>query len=941
MDDGTYTEHAFRGELERRRSLRSRLVGRSEILLSLSEAAQRAHGGSRTVVLLEADAGMGKTFLVDQLPPMFHRLGFEVLSVVHDRLATGRPLSGFLRHIPVEFLDEETAISSSLFAFVNRSNYDIIQRFAAFLEAKSADHPIAIVVDDVQFADLSTVHLIDALIRRLDGLPVLFVLASRVAQRPEVVDALFGALPPDATIRHRLGTLTEDSISALAADRLGRSPTAAERAVLARSGGSPLFVQALMDRLCEGNVDLNSLSPEFRQFVLDQIAPLPSETRRTLEMASLAERGFTLSELSALTGYDSPSLWGYLREVLEQGMLVETDTGFDFRHDLVKSAIYEELSCETLRKLHLHAAEVLVRSGGDPVQIANHFVRGDSDAGIDCLPWLRLAARRLAGHDASEALRMIEFASERCPPEHPDRALIAAEQVYALCWADRFGEAVRLVDASLPLATTSVGRVELHLSKARALLASGQALAAGEALGQCLEEHPDREQTQFISALRGLTHFMAGDHSSAESFMAPLIQSSDVAPLTAALANLVQSQAHSSRLEIRQAQTLMKRALAIAERDTTGEIAGYVIHNFRFYVANNVDDLEEMANSVRDGRRTAERKGLNWSLPMYHGSEAMRFREMGSLDDALAEAETGLRVAEETKSALGAALCVAVASWVHLRRGNVELARQVFDGGQRWRTSVTAAVGLDELLLVESGFALEAGDTDKAKNTLEFMWDYIAAGNLEIFARGILMPYLRLVVQSGDAKRVSSILEVVENWRDRSASELPTFAALWLQARGVGTGSLDDMKASLEIWRRSWRRIRFADALVDGVGVAAGAGAKNLSKSWAAEAEEIYREAGADGSLLRLKLLGRDLGMAERSVKKLGRPMTGWSSLSPAEIEVAKLVASGASNRGVAEHLLVSHRTIETHLSHVFAKLQVSSRRELGDRVRSEASALG
>jgi DNA-binding CsgD family transcriptional regulator/tetratricopeptide (TPR) repeat protein len=945
MNDGTPTSDdadptVFSGA-DRRTTSSVRLIDRATVLASLTDAAQRAGSGSRTVVVIEADAGMGKSFLLDQLPPMFQRLGFEVLPVAHDRLAAGRPLSGFRSHLPFEFADDSANNPSGLFGFVNRAIYDIIQRFAAHLEAKSAEMPLAIVVDDLQFADLSTVHLVAGLVRQLEGLPVLFVLASRVASRPEAVDDLFASLPGNATFRHRLNGLSNESIVAWATSFLGRVPTVSERSVLARSGGSPLFVQALLERLLErSGDDPESLSPEFRQFVLDQLAPLSTETRNILEMASLAERGFTVSELSALTDLSTPVLWGHLRDAVEQGMLIETPVGFDFRHDLVKSAIYEALPREVLQKLHLHAATVLISNGADAVQIANHFARAGSDAGIEALPWLRLASRRLAGHDAREALGMIRFASELCPEGHPDHFLIAAEQVYALCWADRFADAIELVDRSLPLAETPAARVELQLAKARALMVIGQASAAAETIGRCLNEQPDRDREQLIKALQGFAHFLAGDHGTATLFVSPLSQASDVAPLTGALANLVQAQVHNGRLEVREAQKAMKRALAISEREVTGEIAGYMIHNHRFFIANSSDELDEMAAAVRDGFHTAERLHLNWSLSMYHGSEAMRFREMGLLDAALAEAQTGLLVADETRSSVGTALCVAVMTWVHLRRGDVAEAQRSFDDGLRWRTSVAAAVGLDELLLVESGLALEAGDVEKARATIEFLWDYVASGNLEIFSRGLLMPYLRLVVQMKDDARVATVLESVERWQNRSATEVPSFAALWLQARAVGTSSLEDMKASLEIWRTSWRRIRFADALVDGVSVAAAAGAKNLSKAWATEAREIFANAGAYGSLMRLNNLGRDLGMLERPSRKVARSFTGWTSLSPAEVEVAKLVAAGSTNRGVAEHLLVSPRTIETHLSHVFTKLAVSSRRELTELVRLEVAAV-
>jgi DNA-binding CsgD family transcriptional regulator len=939
MDDGIRNiSERQRDSSERRSARRSRFVGRDDVVTSIASAARRALDGRRSVVWIEAEAGMGKTFLLGQLQPTFERMGFEVMNVSHDRLAMSRPLAGFSPHMPADLLEDSTSLSSSPFAFVNRSKYDVVQRFGELLEQKLSLRPLAIVVDDLQFADLATVQMVAALIRHLDGLPVLFVVATRTALRPEVVDDLVLSLPADATVRHRLRALTEEAIVELATDSWGRSPTNDELAQLERSGGSPLFVQALLDRRrVPGEESLDSMNLEFREFVLHQMEPFDAETRRILEIASLTEAGFTLSELSSLTGSNPVALWGQLRVVLECGLLIETDRGFDFRHDLVKFAIYDALPEADVERLHRHAAETLIDQSGDVVRIANHLMKSGSVAGVEAVSWLRMAARKLAGYDSSEALRVIETAAEICPLDHPDRALLEAERVFALCWADRFADAVESAQRSLELATTPTGRRSLRLSMARALVGGGNGPAAADVLVLCLEENPDRGEEQLITALRGLVMFMSGDHRTAEAILAWLMQSSDVAPLPAAIANLVQSQAHSTRLEVREARAVLNRSIACAERDETGEISGYMVNAFRFYVEHNVDDLDGMTNAVLSGRAIAEQKGLSWSLPLFHGCDALRFRELGLLDNALADAETGLRIAEETNSAIGAALCVAIVTWVHQRRGDFELARQTFDDGARWRAKVVAAVGIDELLLVESNFALEAGDTEKARSSIEFMWDYIAAGNLEIFARGMLMPYLRLVVQQGDTDRVAQALRLVEAWQLRSCSTVPTYEALWLQARAVGRGSVDDMMASLALWRSSWRRIRFADALVDGVTVATSAGAKNLSKAWLTEARSIYESAGAYGSLARLDRVSGTLGVGERTVQKLVRPMSGWESLSPAEAEVAKLVAAGATNRTVAEHLVVSPRTVETHLSRVFVKLQLTSRRELAGHVRLSA----
>jgi hypothetical protein len=171
MDDGIRNiSERQRDSSERRSARRSRFVGRDDVVTSIASAARRALDGRRSVVWIEAEAGMGKTFLLGQLQPTFERMGFEVMNVSHDRLAMSRPLAGFSPHMPADLLEDSTSLSSSPFAFVNRSKYDVVQRFGELLEQKLSLRPLAIVVDDLQFADLATVQMVAALgaVRRGD-----------------------------------------------------------------------------------------------------------------------------------------------------------------------------------------------------------------------------------------------------------------------------------------------------------------------------------------------------------------------------------------------------------------------------------------------------------------------------------------------------------------------------------------------------------------------------------------------------------------------------------------------------------------------------------------------------------------------------------------------------------------------------------------------------
>jgi DNA-binding CsgD family transcriptional regulator len=103
------------------------------------------------------------------------------------------------------------------------------------------------------------------------------------------------------------------------------------------------------------------------------------------------------------------------------------------------------------------------------------------------------------------------------------------------------------------------------------------------------------------------------------------------------------------------------------------------------------------------------------------------------------------------------------------------------------------------------------------------------------------------------------------------------------------------------------------------------------------EAVEVYEHLGAVRDIARVDAALRSLGVRRGRRGSRRRPTTGWDSLTPTEREVVRLAVEGLTNAQIGERLFVSRRTVETHLSHVFGKVGVSSRVQLA----AEASRRG
>jgi DNA-binding CsgD family transcriptional regulator len=155
-----------------------------------------------------------------------------------------------------------------------------------------------------------------------------------------------------------------------------------------------------------------------------------------------------------------------------------------------------------------------------------------------------------------------------------------------------------------------------------------------------------------------------------------------------------------------------------------------------------------------------------------------------------------------------------------------------------------------------------------------------------------------------------------------------SFRAASAHARGLASGSIDDLETAVSLFDDGLRPLALASALEDLGGAKLGTGAKDQGINSLDEALAIYARVGAvwDASRVRGRL--RKLGVRRRLASS-DRTGTGWEALTDAELRVVQLAADGKTNREIATKLFVSPHTVNTHLRHVFDKLDIKSRVEL------------
>jgi DNA-binding CsgD family transcriptional regulator len=193
--------------------------------------------------------------------------------------------------------------------------------------------------------------------------------------------------------------------------------------------------------------------------------------------------------------------------------------------------------------------------------------------------------------------------------------------------------------------------------------------------------------------------------------------------------------------------------------------------------------------------------------------------------------------------------------------------------------------------------------------------------------RYVLLPALaRLALAAGDAETAAAAVRTAAADADREA--LPArAAAMWCQGLlNADPGLVLDAAAGYE---GAGRPLARAQAMEDAAMLLAGKGEVAAARQAFADAADLYRQLGAAWDLRRAEARLRRSGIRESRARPRTRPDRGWESLTPAEARIARLVADGRSNPEIAAELSLSRNTVQTHVSHILAKLGARSRGEI------------
>ena len=955
------------------------LVGRTEELERVESAV--ALGGRRpgSALLVSGEPGIGKSALLAQAARLAagrghlvlegraseleHEVPFGVfIDAFDDYLASLRP--GSLH----ELGDEQRRCLAAVFpALPNASGgprnlpqerYRSHRAVRALLTHLAASHPLVLVLDDLHWADEASLELLAHLVRHSPPDACLLLLAHRTGRAPA---------PLLAAVRAGCERIELEPIGRVEADLLldTLSDPGLRDRVYIESGGNPFYLEHLARAATRGTLrrgndaekvahpsggeseaEIGAEIPgAVSEALSEELEALPEAAQLVLRAAAVAGEPFGPELVAGIAELPQPPVLASLDLALDAAMIRVSDSPlwFRFRHPIVRRVVYASAGAAWRIGAHGRAAALLAGQGASPAVRAHHVQHSAATGDLEAIGVLAEAGHATLALAPASAAAWFDAAVGLLP----DNA--GREQRLALLGprAAALGAAGHLHDAREALA------------EVLELLGSGHSATRGRIVGfiaviDRLLGRPDEAHELLASSLRELSdptsrdaaelylelasdRFFAGDwqamHDAAQECwrLAAALGGDGLKAAAAGVLGLAEysvGRLPDARDRLREA-----RALVDADRPDDGR-ARLDAYDWLGWLELSMEENDAAIAHFERGLELGRRTGAGHLLTTMSFGLVLGCVWSGRLKDAFEHSESTLELARLSGSERVTAWAMGLRTLVELRAGSLkdaiavgEQALRLEDGlntnpfsavnagwlgearieiGQpdRGCDQIIAALGGPTLRGVESAFrpyfydVLTGGEIALGRIDKAAEW----ARQAHAAADGLALPG-----RTGAALHAKALVELAQGRADRAASAAGEAAELLALAHPIESARA---------------RILAGRSL-------AAAGNREQALT---ELHRSARESSALGAM-------RYAAQATRELRRLGERVgrggqrsaatTGLPALSGRELEVVELVTARLTNREIAERLVLSEKTIERHLSHIFAKLGARSRVEV------------
>ena len=917
-------------------------IGRDAEAAEISRFLRELSRGPR-VLLIEGEAGIGKTTLLREGQNAAVQLGITVLSAFPVESEVPLEFAGLadlLDRVPAAVVgglpvpQRHAICHAVLRAEPPQRSADprtVATAVLTLLRSLAGKHPVVVVIDDLPWLDAPSARALSFALRRLRLEPVGLLAAVRTDWSADPLRLATDSVPADRVDRLRLGPLSLGAIRELLATQTTLCPG---RSLLLRlhetSGGNPLFALELAARatagIRPGPRDTLDVPDSLLRLVSGRVTSLPPGARDVLLVCSLAAEP-VLPVVSAAARHPATA-HADLQAGIQAGLLVNVRGDIAFVHPLMRSVVVEQARAADRRAAHRRLAAV-VRG---PEERARHLAlgaEGPDEAVADALE----AATRMAAHRGAcdTAGDLAELAVALTPLAQPEsqrrRTVLAAEQRFE---ASDPARACSLLESIIDAEPPGPARAELRRRLARYRVFRGEPLTAWTAsLERALDEAGDDTAVRAVIMM---------DQTVAASHAGNLPEAIGSAGLILELAE----RAADKQLEAQccaalafatfllgngPRHDLISRALAGPEQPA--RLSMELRPNVAVaHILHWTDDLDGARILYQQEYAKAMEQGVQTGLPFLLWAQAENEGWAGNWPRAEDLAAEGYSLAEDSGSLGAIAFMSAARGLVHAYRGRIDAgqcdAARAVELARKLEMPLLATMAAQAFGIA----ALSVGDARGAHERLgPFAQTALADGVGEPALCRFLPDEIEALTRLGEFSMAEALLGPFEarsaqlgrGWGIATAGRC---RGLLLAARGDLTGGEAALDAGLKAQQRLAMPFEEARTLLAAGEVHRRQRHKHTALTLLQAALAIFERLGAP--LWQRRVID-ELGRLGTHVTP---PGTG-PVLTAAEQRVADLVAEGHTNPEIAAELFMGRRTVEAHLSRVYRKLGVRSRTEL------------
>jgi DNA-binding CsgD family transcriptional regulator len=936
------------------------LVGRDDLLDRIDQLIDQTRSGHGHALFLAGQAGLGKTRLMRAAVSKAEAAGYVV---------DGGSVAPQDSHVPLASIHEMAVgmrgnavfgqLSIDLLAIDGRHDGDplgarrLMVRSMADRILEAVVQPTLFVFQDLHWTDEMSLEVIGELARHVSERPLLLMVDYRPDELPaDTIHREWRAriLGQRHAEEARLRPLTLDETGIATTLLLGGdlpAPREVVEAVYARTNGIPLHIEELLAAVepaarSDGRRILEAHVPDtIGDAVLARMSRLSEDARTVVSAGAVIGRCFTPEVLAGVVDRPLVDLEGSLQELVDAAFLHPfqyiDDGYFDFRHQLLRDAIYGSLPPSLLRRYHAQAAEFAMRlEGSSIVHASRHYER----AGLR--PQAFRTALTAAGEASRISARQEAYELYQRAIANMPAGLPGEEQadLYA-----KLSSAAAAIEMNQDASASAARARDLYRSAGRPLKAAEMLLAmscqpgrdgaptdevrsfADRAMREvlALPETPERELVRVgIMAMQAADRFRDSDLAGARSLAREARQLAESLGDRESVLDFDLLLARIEVVEGRYESGLRDGMRAAREaRDAGYESVGVTGYRNIAVLAARVMDARAAELALHEGLQYADAIEQSHCRQTMAATTAALDWGAGRWDAADERARHEL---VDRGCRTGTVAALDVIGLVALGRGRLDEARRWLDESLEVGRRVAAPTYLLTPLWALAEVELQAHDAAAAvAHCAEAAAIARSSGEWAMFIPAVVPGARSLIaaLRPDDAERwLRDAREQLAPWASVAAPALSHAEGLVRLAAGSTSAAREALERAARgwadrgrVWESNWAKLDLAQTLI------------RLNRG--ADAGTVLADVRTKAMTLGSEpLLARADDLA-RATRGRGLEQEPWRPLTVREFEVARLIAEGRTNAEIADALAIAAKTASAHVEHILAKLGVARRAEI------------